>query len=125
MTLFRCPVFSAKAQGTFDLLTTDSTPFLPFFIVVILRRVAGFVSVPTISIGTNGPAFDNVIAATPMTGLDVAREYFRVPIGTPVGTNGVFRGIAPGESVDLKAKVTVGAQADVYDVEVVVVGGPV
>lgn len=113
--------FSAKATGVKDLLDTDPTPFMPIFIIVHLRAVSGFTSVPTLSIGTNSPNYDNVIPTSAMTGLDAVGEYFRVPVGTSLA-GGVFRGIAPSASVSLKANVTVAAVATTYDVEVEVVG---
>jgi hypothetical protein len=122
VTLERCPTFSATQQGTFDLLTTDPTPFMPMFFIVMLRGVAGFTSVPTVSFGTNATAYDNIIPATALAALDVVGEYFRVPIGTVVGTGGVFRGMAPLASVAVKAKVTVAAVASQYDIEVQIVG---
>ena len=53
VTLFRCTNFSAIATGEHELFTTAPTPFMPIFLIVMLRQVAGFESVPSLSIGTN------------------------------------------------------------------------
>lgn len=119
--LMRCTNFSAKVTGVYDLVDTDPTPFMPFFIIVMLRNVVGFTSVPTLSIGTNGPNYNNVLPATALTGVDVNGEYYRIPVGTSLA-GGVFRGMSPGDSVSLKANVTVGAVATAYDIEVQIVG---
>jgi hypothetical protein len=120
--LHRCTNFSAKNTGVQDLLDTAPTPFMPMFLIVMLRAVSGFTSVPTISIGTNAPNYNNIVPATALTALDAVGEYFRVPIGTAVGTGGVFRGMAPESSVSVKANVTVAAVATTYDIEVQIVG---
>ena len=120
--LIRTSPINAKNTGVCDLFDTDPTPFMPLFLIVMLRGVSGFTSVPTISIGTNATDYNNILPATALTGLDSVGEYFRVPVGTAVGTGGVFRGMSPVSSVSLKAKVTVAAVATVYDIEVQVVG---
>jgi hypothetical protein len=120
---FRCQNFDATQIGVKDLFDTQPTPFLPHCIVIMLRAVSGFVSVPTISLGTNAPNYDNVLAASPMAALDVAGECFRLPVGTQIGTTGIYRLNAPGSSVSLKANVTVPAVATQYVVEVIVEGG--
>jgi hypothetical protein len=88
----------------------------------MLRGVSGFTSVPTLSVGTNAPDYNNVLPAVSTAGLDAEGEYFRIPVGTAVGTGGVFRGMAPVSSASLKAQVTVAAVATQYDIEVQVVG---
>lgn len=122
MEYFRTPTFDAKVTGVKDLFDTMQTPFMPFFMVLHLRGVTGFTSVPTVSVGTNAPTYNNVLAATALTGLDAEGEYIRLPIGTELGSSGAFRGIAPGSSVSLKANVTVAAVATTYDLEVCIVG---
>ena len=122
VTLMRTNAINAKQTGVYDLLDTDPTPFMPLFLIVMLRGVAGFTSAPTISIGTNATDYNNILPATALTGLDAEGEYFRVPVGTAVGTAGVFRGMAPVSSVALKAKIPVAAAATVYDIEVQIVG---
>ena len=118
--LYRCTNVSATATGEHELFTTDPTPFMPMFIIVMLRQVSGFTSVPTISIGTNETA-NNILPATAMAGLDTQGEYARLPLGTALA-NGVFRGMSASDSVTLKAKVTVAAVATQYEIEVQVVG---
>lgn len=112
--------FSATVTGEHVIFDTLPTPFMPIFLIVMLRQVAGFTSVPTISIGTN-EAVNNILPATAMTGLDANGEYARLPLGTALA-NGVFRGMSSSSSVTIKAKVTVAAVASAYDIELQVVG---
>jgi hypothetical protein len=119
--LLRCSVISGLSTGAILLIETESTPLMPIFVVVYLRAVAGLTSVPTMSIGTNAPNYDNVIPAAVLAGLDVQGEYFRIPVGTALA-GGVFRGMSPSSSVKLYANVTVAAVATTYDTEVQVIG---
>jgi len=120
LELFRTQEIDAKATGTHELMTTDPTPFMPFFVVIYVRNAAGVTGVPSISIGTNDDA-NNVLPITSLAALDTTGEYARLPIGT-VLANGVFRGMAPQSSVTLKIKVTTAAQATTYWLETQIVG---
>ena len=122
VTLFRTQNFSGKVAGVHDLMDTDPTPFMPINMIVMLRAVSGFVSVPTVSIGTNAPDYNNILPASALTGLDAIGEYFRLALGTQIGTTGTYRGMSPSSSVAIKANVTSAAVATTYDVEVQIVG---
>jgi len=50
--------------GAIDLMVTRPTPFLPVQILVAVHELAGFTSSPTVSLGTNSPNYNNIVAAT-------------------------------------------------------------
>lgn len=123
--LLRCQNFDAKVTGVKDLFDLKPTPMLCDAIWILLRDAANVTQVPTMSIGTNAPNYDNVCPAGALTGLDVPGEWFRIPVGTAVGTAGVRRGLSSSAGASVKANVTQAAQADVYIVEVIPQAGSV
>lgn len=48
---------------------TGSKIIVPFWAGVAIDSIAGLTSAPTISMGTNAAAYDNMVAATALTGL--------------------------------------------------------
>lgn len=118
--LFRCATVDGKVAATHDLFTTSPTPFLPMFIIVLLRQVAGFVSAPTISIGTNEAA-NNIISNRAIGAVDTQMEYLRIPLGTELA-GGLFRGMASESSMTLKLKIETPANATTYMLETEVIG---
>ncbi len=65
-----------KTTGPLTLFTTNEEgPFVPTQLIAGVIGIAGFTSVPTMSLGTNSPNFNNIIAATPLTGLNALGKY--------------------------------------------------
>jgi hypothetical protein len=64
--------------------------FVPFWGGVAIQQISGAGSAPTISIGTNATAYDNIAAATALTGLLQARVApIQFKTQYPFLTNGV------------------------------------
>lgn len=88
------------ATGATILATIEAgRTFIPMFARVRLTSVAGFVSAPTISIGTNASAYDSIQPAIALTGLDTADEVYALSFGT----------IVPAATADVYLNVTVAA----------------
>lgn len=87
---------AATATGATLLVAVEAGRVLiPMFARIRLTNVAGFVDNPAISIGTNATSYDNIQAATTLTGLDVAGEVYGVSFGTviPAATADIYLNI--------------------------------
>ena len=72
-----------KTKDTINTLSLGVTErFAPFMILAIGRDIQGATDGPTISIGTNSPNYDNVLAATDLgTGLVATEDCFAKLLG--------------------------------------------
>lgn len=66
-----------KNTGATLLFTQPNTQssYFPFRIRVFSGNVSGITGAPTISIGTNASSYNNILAATALTGLTTAGTY--------------------------------------------------
>lgn len=97
----------SRTTGTTDLPaleveTAGDSRCVPILVTVNVEQQIGSVTTPaTISLGTNGPAYDNLMPATALTGLDgqqIGRPFL---LTTP--------GITRANGVVIKVNVSVGA----------------
>lgn len=88
--------------------------FVPMYAQVITDTVSGLVSVATISLGTNATDYNNVVAASAMTGLTSANLF--MPITIASGASSIAHG------TDLYVKVTVAAVGTTYKFRVILWG---
>lgn len=107
---------NGKTTGATVVFTTlDSTKlFFPYRIRIYLTNPSGVVTPPTISVGTNASSYNNMLAATALTGLTTSGTYLDFPIISPV--------TALAAGVDVNVNVTVGANATTYGFRVAVYG---
>lgn len=88
--------------------------FYPTAVMVELTAVAGFVAVPTLSLGITSPNFTDLIPATALTGVNTANQFARVLV------TGVHLSI-PGDT-DVVCRISVGANATTYTLRIAVEG---
>lgn len=106
----------ATSTGVTVLGTSNVTGkvFVPTHAVFRCTVLTSFVSAATISIGTNAASFNNILAATLLTGLDGVGETFIVPL------TGLCIAVANGNQPT--ANVTIAASAGSMQVQVALVG---
>ena len=98
------------ATGVQTLFTTRNVTglrFIPTALIFELITVSVFTTVPTISFGQNGGSFNDIIAATPLTGVSSANNIIRLVI-----PNTVLSSIAANTAVGIN--VTVAAVSTTY-----------
>lgn len=97
---FGTATIDCTATGATLLAAVESSRvFIPTSAHVRLVTVAGFVTAPTVSIGTNASAYDSIQPAIALTGLDTADEVYVLSFGT----------IVPAATADVYLNVTVAA----------------
>lgn len=103
------------AAATTTLFTTNASSGNFFVTNVIIRLVSttGFVTVPSLSIGSNGSVND-IVPITALTGVSTADMYSVLPVLTASTSVPV--------STDLKLKMTTGAVATTYVIDATVIG---
>lgn len=89
--------------------------FVPFWAGVQIETITGLTTPPTLSIGTNNPAYDNFVAATALTGLLQGRI-------APVAFRAQYPILTAGMSV--YANVSIAAVATTYTITMTVLGYP-
>jgi len=116
------PAFStggidAKATGATTIGTTRDSGerFVPLYVVVELTAAAALTIVPTISVGTNGASYNNLLVATALTGISATNNVVILAIPPSVITS-----VPPGTPI--KVNITIGATATTATVRVDVVG---
>lgn len=90
---FGTATIDCTATGATLLAAVESSRvFIPTSAHLRLVTVAGFVTAPTVSIGTNATDYDSIQAAVVLTGLDTASEVYTVSFGTvvPAATSDVY-----------------------------------
>lgn len=105
----------AKVSGPVLLGTvpTGSKIIVPFWAGVSIDTIAGLTTAPTISIGTNSAAYDNMVAATLLTGLLQGRV-------APVVFKAQYPVLTPNTQVFLN--ISVGAVATTYKIIIGLMG---
>lgn len=104
----------ATATGATLIDTTESGRFVPIFINLEATNVVGFTSVPSVSIGSNSPNFDDLLAITALTDVDTTNETTSPPLVSPY--------ISHPSSTGLSINVTTAAVATTYTLRVTLVG---
>lgn len=89
--------------------------FVPFWAGVSIETIAGLTTPPTLSIGTNANAYDNMVAATPLTGLLQGRV-------APVPFRSQYPILTSGLSIYVN--ITQAAVATTYTITMTVLGYP-
>src|SRR6266404_1796312 len=91
---------NAKATGATTIFTTDANArFYPVLIVIEMVVATGIGTSAVITVGTNSPTYDNILAAKSPGLIPNAAE-----VGAPLAS-----GVSIAPSTDVKANVTVGA----------------
>ena len=100
-----------------SLFTTENAGqrFYPTAAYVTLRSVSGFVTVATISLGTNAATYTNIVAAGALTGLSAANQYEPLTL-----VSGVVSSVAPNTAIF--CNVSIGAVATTYKLDLDLVG---
>lgn len=78
-------IFTPSFSGGVFFYSTD--------VIVQCTAINGLNNVASISIGTNDPLYNNIVAITPLTGLNSINTFIRIPITlcVPVGRDtGIF-----------------------------------
>ncbi len=113
---YRFSTIDGTSQGNTVILTTrsDLGRFYVTRVIVRLISTTGFVSVPTVQMGTNSPGFNNIVPAAVITGLSTNNLYFPLTLGaTPAS-------VAAG--ANLTFRVAVAAVATTFDIGIAVEG---
>ena len=100
--------------GSSTLLFTLTSRFTPTSLTLELTSVSGFISVATLSLGTNGASYNNIIAAAAMTGVVAANNLLTFPISALVSS------VAAGTGVYVN--VTVVAVSTTYIIKATITG---
>lgn len=100
-------LLSTGVQTLFTTQNLSGQRFVPVQIYFELITVSGFTVVPTISFGQNGGSFNDILAASPITGVGTANQMlaFNLPLS-------VITSIANNVAVGIN--VTVGATSTTY-----------
>lgn len=101
---------AATAIGTTE---NGTRRFYPTAAVFELTAVAVLIGVCTLSVGTNGASYNDLVAATAMTGLTAANGILRVSIA-------LAGSVAPNTAVYVN--ITVGATATTYTLRAILEG---
>lgn len=105
----------AKTTGTTTLFTTDAgRVFVPTSVVVYCSAATAITVPASISIGTNGAAYDNMVAPSTLSALTAA-GLFTVPVLTVGGT-------AATASTAVVLNITTAATGTSQTIEVDVIG---
>jgi hypothetical protein len=106
-----------KTTGA-TLITTTENGVRRFYATAVLfelTAVAVLIGVCTASVGTNGATYNNLLAATALTGVSVVNNMLRLPIGAVAVSS-----VAP--NTDVYINITIGATATTYTIRAVVEG---
>ena len=117
IVFFKATSVDAKTVAATQIGTTLANTVLrfhPMFAVIYLKTVDTMLAAATLSFGTNASTYNNIIAATAMTGLTTANDMFRSDI------TGVVASIASGTAIFVN--VTVGATATTELIDVFLYG---
>lgn len=100
--------------GSTSLFRTQANNFRTMQLVIDLIGVAAFNAVPTISIGTNANAYDNIMAAKPLTGLSSGSTHMLVQLS----------GIMPDfpVSTNVRLNISAAAAASTYTINATIYG---
>lgn len=112
-------------SGTIDAKTTGSTKigttengaarFIPKTIVIELTGASAIIGAATLSVGTNSSSYNNILAATALTGVSTLNNIVMLHLPTTV-----ISSIAP--NTDIFVNVSVGATATTANIRVDVDG---
>lgn len=106
---------NGKVVGnTFMFTTRSDKRFVTIGVYVTLITVSGLAIVCTTSVGTNASSYNNICAATLLTGLTGANQILQLPL------LGNLNSIAA--SSDVYVRVSIGSTATVYDLNVSLTG---
>ena len=106
-------VFNAKNTGAVQLPATFDVFFFVQSLSFVAAQIAGKNSAPTVSVGTNSPNYDNILAATSLSGLSTRGDFINFDIVSP----SVQRAINTN-STPIFANVSVGASATTFNLAV-------
>ena len=89
------PVYNVDGTAAAaTLIFTPGSTFTPTNVVVTLTSVSGFVSVSSLSVGTNATSYNNILPISALTGLIGANISLNIPIVSAIssvsGGTGVF-----------------------------------
>lgn len=94
--------------------TAPVTRFVPLFVNLETTSTTGFVTVASISVGTNSTSFDNLLAITPMTGVIANNITIQLPVTALSSSVAASTGIS--------VKVTTAAVATTYVLRASIIG---
>lgn len=105
LTKFTKVDIDAKTSGAVKIGTTENGTerFHPLFAICMVSSASGISLVPSLSVGTNGSSYNDIVTATAMTGLTAVNMMLRSDIVTATAT--------VGPNTDIYVNITVGATA--------------
>lgn len=79
----RSPSINLAATGSTIIYTPDFSDrvYIIRNIIVLCTSASGVITPATVSVGTNASSYNNILAATALTGLLTANSYFSARIG--------------------------------------------
>jgi hypothetical protein len=72
---------SGTATGATQIFT-PSARFTPLFVTFQLTSVSGFLTVATISLGTNASSYNNILTTSVLTGLGTVNNILTIPLSS-------------------------------------------
>lgn len=76
-------LFNGKTTGAVQIPATYNMFFFPQDLSIVAVQVSAKTSSPTVSIGTNSPNFDNILAATSLSGLAARGDFINFDLLSP------------------------------------------
>lgn len=111
---------SGTATGSVQIMSPMNAIFVPTAFYVQLQSTTGsLLGLITISIGTNGPDYDNFVPATILTGLNTANEMVALPMN---GLSNVAMSTDPESPINVYVRVRIAAIASTYVLRVTSLG---
>jgi hypothetical protein len=107
----------AKTTGATKIATTEngSQRFIPKTVIIELTAATAVTVVATLSVGTNSATYNNILAATALTGLSALNNIVMIHLPATA-----ISSIAP--NTDIYVNVTIGATATTANIRVDVDG---
>jgi hypothetical protein len=104
-----------KTTGVTTLFTTpnDGTRFYPHAIIVEATAATGVIAVASISVGSNGASYNNILPITALTGVSAANVVLVLPVTT---------GVSIPANTDIKVSVTTGATGTTLTLKIIPIG---
>jgi len=116
LTMLTLSSFNGKTTGPVKVGTTanGTQSFYPLILVTAITSASAIITPMTLSLGTNASSYNNLIAATLMTGLTSLSQMLQT------GVTGAVGKVAPG--TDVYINVTSGATATTATAEAHLIG---
>jgi hypothetical protein len=91
--IFSVSNIDGKVGAATLIFTTTSNRFTPTDIVFELTTIAGYVSVPSITVGTNGASYNNILGISPLTGVTTQNQLLRFSLTSVISSVATATGV--------------------------------